>query len=152
MKKVVPISSTLKDRIFTFIHERCTVTFAELRLIAGFSGDRLACVAPNVVVWADMSEEAITAINELIVEGHIVMQSYGSGWTGLMTYGFDRGILPFPLARRLQPYKRPRWLPVYIADAEWVQKMDERQRGGSARRGRPPKKRFLRMESAVRGS
>jgi hypothetical protein len=38
-----------------------------------------------------MSEEAITAINELIVEGHIVMQSYGSGWTGLMTYGFDRG-------------------------------------------------------------
>ena len=136
-------ASDLKERIFSRVEEYKTVTFAELRRIPGFSGDQTACIAPNLVVWAEISNEAIAAINELIADGRIIVQSYSSGWPGLMMYAFDRGILPLPLAKRVRPYKRPRWLPVYIAEAEWSRKLDERSNGWRPKRGRPPKKRFL---------
>jgi hypothetical protein len=141
MKNQLP-ATDLKERIFSRIDEYKTVTFAELRRIPGFSGDQTACIAPNLVVWAEISNEAIAAINELIADGRIIMKPY-SGWPGLMIYAFDRGILRLPLAKRVRPYKRPRWLPVYIAEAEWSRKLDERSNGWRPKRGRPPKKRFL---------
>ena len=57
--------SDLKERIFSRIDEHKTVTFAELRWIPGFSGEKTACIAPNVVIWAQISYEAIAAINEI---------------------------------------------------------------------------------------
>ena len=142
MKNQLP-ASDLKERIFSRIDEDKTVTFAELRWIPGFSGDQTACIAPNVVIWTEISSEAIAAINELIADGRIIMQPYGSGWQGLMTYAFDRGVLSLPLAKRVRPYKRPRWLPVYIAEAQWSREVGERFNGERPRRGRPPKTRFL---------
>ena len=133
-------ASDLKERIFSRVEAYKTVTFAELRWIPGFRGEKTACIAPNLVVWAEISSEAIAALNSLIADGRIIMQPYSSGWPGLMIYAFDRGILPLPLAKRVRPYKSPRWLPVYIAEAEWSRRFDERFNGG-----RPPKKRFLKL-------
>ena len=144
MKNQLP-ASDLKERIFSRIDEHKTVTFAELRWIPGFSGEKTACIAPNVVIWAQISNEAIAAINELIADGRIIMQPYSSELSGLITYAFDREVLSLPLAKRIHPYKRPRWLPVYIAEAEWSRKLDERFNGGRPKRGRPPKKRFLKL-------
>jgi hypothetical protein len=142
MKEHLSSHKDLKELIFSLIDEAKTVTFAELRWIPGFSGELTACIAPNLVVWAEISTEAISAINALIADGRIIVQPY-SGWLGQMIYAFDRGILRLPLAKRVRPYKRPRWLPVYIAEAEWSRKVDERFNGGRPKRGRPPKSRFL---------
>jgi hypothetical protein len=145
MKEELSASVDLKKRIASRIDELKTVTFAELRWIPGFRGEKTACISQNVVVWTEISSEAISAINELIEEGSIEVRPYRPGWQGVMTYGFDGGVLPLPLAKAVRPYKRPRWLPVYLAEAKWSRKVDERFNGGLPRRGRPPKKRFLKL-------
>lgn len=145
MKEHVSSLQDLKKRIFSRIGKVKTLTFAELRWIPGFSGEKTACISQNVVVWTEISSEAISAINELIEEGSIEVRPYRPGWQGVMTYGFDGGVLPLPLAKAGRSYKRPRWLPVYIAEAQWSRKVDERLNGGRPKRGRPPKKRFLKV-------
>ena len=145
MKDQLPASQDLKKRIFSRIGKVKTVTFAELRWIPGFSGEKTACISPNIIVWTEISSEAISAINELIAEGRIELRPYRPGWQGVMTYGFDGGVLPLPLAKAVRPYKRPRWLPVYIAEAKWSREVGERFNGGRPSRGRPPKKRFLKV-------
>ena len=145
MKEHLPASQDLKQRIFSFLDKYKTVTFAEMKWIPGFSGEKTACISPNVIVWTEISTEAISAINELIAEGSIEVRPYRPGWQGVMTYGFDGGVLPLPLAKRARPYERPRWLPVYLAEAEWSRKVDERFNGPLPRRGRPPKKRLLKV-------
>ena len=108
MKDQLSIRSTLKEQIFSYISDQRTVTFAQLRWLPGFRGDETAYVAPNIVIWADMSDEAIIAVNELLAEGLVVMQPFSPLWQGLMTYAFDGGTLSLPLARRMRRYKKPR--------------------------------------------
>lgn len=103
---------TLKAQILDRITKlRSGVTFVELRDIPGFEGDQLILLdgpgIANVVLWCGVSQEAVTAIQELLAEGRITYSQ-----AHVLAYLIDGGTLSLPLAKRAKAYKRLRWLPV----------------------------------------
>ena len=102
----------LKERVAEYVRKTDYVTFAELGSRFGaafFDGEYAMLARPNIVFWAGMSEEAVTAISELKKEGVIHFQP-----TQAITYLIDGRSLSFPIVKQARDYKKPHWLPVTI--------------------------------------
>lgn len=132
----------LKGRILDVVREKGSVTFAELSWVSGFQGDEILFAVKaghrikNVVIWSDVSKGAVAALRDLLSEGEIIMMSYGPG-IGVMSYGFDGGLLRLPLARSLRRgYRSLRWLPTFVTTPRWLELCDKLLT--RPRRGRPP--------------
>jgi hypothetical protein len=99
----------IKDDILAAI--RGGTSFVELaREVPGWKGNFVWHIPgnPNVVLWADMSEDAISALVELLREKKIDAVP-----TSLLVYLHDGQMLQFPLVKSLKTkYKKPHWLPM----------------------------------------
>lgn len=87
------------------------VTFTELSRIEGFSGGGLTWSIrnekiSNVVIWVDMTREAVDAIETIIAEGKYEMVP-----TTPLTYLIDGSMLKLPLAKSVRHYKKEHWVP-----------------------------------------
>lgn len=106
---------TLKKEIFDRVKEFNYVTFAELRDFEGFAGDMTMTAGVNVILWQNMSNEAIHAVKALMSEGKIIMIPPSS----TLVYAIDGCVLNLPLAAytkgKPKEYKKPRWLPMLLA-------------------------------------
>lgn len=98
----------MKQIILDYIKRRGHVSYAELsRDIEGFNGDFEDQLKPNLILWSGLSLEASIAIDELVKERAININAASA-----LVYMID-GIMPnLPIAKRVQAYKKPHWLPV----------------------------------------
>lgn len=103
----------LADAIEAYVKQYDWVTFAELlHRMDGFADVRGTIaleIAPNVVLYAGLSDAFADAVRQLQSEKRI--------WpypTSMLTYFIDGGGLTIPLAKRIPKggYKQQRWLPV----------------------------------------
>ena len=104
----------MKANILELIRRKRDVSFVELaREIPGFSdpfggGCDLAVSAwENVILWTDLSAEAVKAMQELEADGLI-----DAHLCGVFPYVIDGATLNLPLAKPKRHYKKPHWLPV----------------------------------------
>ena len=73
-------------------------------------GDRPYChvKAPTLVAWAELSEEFIDLIDDMILKGELVPNFVSPEWyTG--QHGVD---LPFAALGRKRAFEEPHWIPV----------------------------------------
>ncbi len=103
----------MKQQILEFVQRRGGVSFAELRNLLGDAGKGYHALHvtgyPNLIIWPNMSEPFIKAVQELLAEGHLVMKP-----TSYLVYLAD-GLHPnMPMARRKCQYKEPHWIPVVL--------------------------------------
>ncbi len=97
----------MKEKIFNFIKASNGVSFVELsRNIDGFNGDYEFHAMNNLIVWADMSIEAVNSIQELCKEGRIIPIKAQS-----LIYMIDGMGLNYPIAKKEISYKKPHWMP-----------------------------------------
>jgi len=100
---------SLTTRIHAFIKHYEHVSFPELsERVLGFNGNRSISLLHNLLLWASVSQEAIDALQTLLSEGRIHI------WPAENSPALLGGGLLLPVARRLRPYAKPRWLPVTL--------------------------------------
>jgi hypothetical protein len=102
----------LKKDILTMVNMRDWVSFAELKQIHGFCGDRSlwADREKNLLIWVNVSQPAIDAINALVADNNITLR------TGtFFSYLIDGIWLKFHLAKSAKrTYKKPHWIPTFL--------------------------------------
>lgn len=102
----MPLLDTIRETLKTD-----NVTFAELARLPGFNGDLMISITSdkvaNMILWANMSEEAVDAIETIRQEGE-----YQVVPTTPLTYIIDGCALAMPLAKSKRRYKKPHWIPV----------------------------------------
>jgi hypothetical protein len=107
-------TDTAMTELETAIREmlkRDNVSFVELSRIEGFRG-RFSLVGagrPNIIYWADMSQEAVSIMVRLLAERLFYIKP-----TPELTYLNAGEILPLPLVKHKRSYKTPHWLPVLL--------------------------------------
>jgi len=109
------VTDKLKDAIFARVKQFNYVSFAELRDFEGFAGDSMMTAGENVILWENMSKEAIDAVTSLVAEEKISMIPPSS----ILIYALDGLTLKLPLATfdakgKPKQYKKPRWLPMLL--------------------------------------
>ncbi len=119
-KVKVCIEMKLKDQILKETEEYGTLTFAELSYKKGFNGHQEVYLkhqkAKNIILWSNVSKEAVRALGELLAEKKIMMLR-----SSILVYAFDGSILSnTPIAKRIRHYKKPHWLPVVLDIPERV--------------------------------
>jgi len=103
----------MKSEILELIRQKQNVSFVELaREIPGFTDtagglDMAVTEWHNVILWTDLSLEAIQAMQELEAEGSI-----DAHLCGVFVYLIDGQTLNLPMAKPKRSYRKPRWLPV----------------------------------------
>lgn len=100
----------MKAQILQYVQKRPGATFAELRRdIAGFNGefDMRLNEFESIVLWTQMSSDAVHALNDLLHEQSLFMIP-----TPYLTYLADGACLNYPIAKSVRNFKKPRWLPV----------------------------------------
>ena len=106
--------TNMKAQILQYVKDRDRSSFAEFhREITGFKGELEMRINgfENIVLWAQMSSDAIDALNDLLNEQSLFMVP-----TPALTYLLDGGSLTYPVAKSARNYKSPRWLPVLFTD------------------------------------
>ena len=100
----------LKERILEFVKERRHVSFVEIQDKFG-RGDTAIEIEGNVILWANLKEEVVSAIIELLNERKLYANP-----TSVLVYAVDGRILKLPIAKRIPKdgYKEPHWLPVVL--------------------------------------
>lgn len=98
----------MKTKILNLLKEKGSGrSFVELSEIDGFTGNNnFEIEDKNIILWQNISPEAINAINELIEEKKMEMVS-----TSPFVYHADGKILTLPIAKQSRRYKKLRWLP-----------------------------------------
>lgn len=100
----------MKTEILQYVQKRDGATFAEFsREIAGFNGDfdmRLN-EFKSIVLWTQMSSDAVHALNDLLHEQSLFMIP-----TPYLTYLADGACLNYPIAKSVRHFKKLRWAPV----------------------------------------
>lgn len=100
----------LKDEILKYVQQmRGGVSFAELSRFEGFGGKIRIEARENMVIWANMSQEAVDALNELRAEAKVHFYP-----TQILVYMADGAALDLPLAKSNRDYKKPHWLPCVV--------------------------------------
>jgi hypothetical protein len=103
----------LADAVAAYVEHYDWVTFVEIeRLLEPFIPTRgtLALeIAPNTIMWADMSEEFCAVMHE--IQERKLIWPHG---VSLLSYLADGGVLTLPLAKRpsKKGYVKERWLPI----------------------------------------
>lgn len=92
---------------------RGSVSFAELDALPGFTkrpdGTAFVYDRFNIVIWANLSDDAAAAIRYLIEAERIHLTP-----TSLLVYLVDGLTLTLPVAKQARRYKKPHWLPVVL--------------------------------------
>lgn len=103
------MSEHIQAAIIEMLNSKNTyLTFTELAKIDGFTGE-LEMINPelNIVLWTDMSQEALEAIISLVEAEIITFEN-----TSHHEYE-DNGYIPrYPIANSRRKYKHTRWAPV----------------------------------------
>lgn len=102
---------TIKDAIIAMLKEKGSGrSFIELSEIKGFAGDQEMVVGDkNIVIWVDMSSDAISALNQMRDDKFIDIVA-----TSELTYHADGVLLHYPIAIENKKYKESRWRPSAI--------------------------------------
>jgi hypothetical protein len=103
----------LVEQIRHRLREDNFLSFVELGRLPGFRGRHDLHLGPpefNLVLWVEVSQAAIDAINELISRDEAHFQP-ASEWTYLL----DGGGLTLPPVKRAVAYRRPHWFRVVLA-------------------------------------
>ena len=98
----------MKTKILNLLKEKGSGrSFVELSKIDGFTGNNnFEIEDKKIILWQNISSEAINAITELIEEKKIEMVS-----TSTLVYHADGKILTFPIAKQFRRYQKLRWFP-----------------------------------------
>ena len=101
----------LKQAILDYVKRLDHVTFNELsRDVAGVKGELdMAIDKYNIIIWQNLSAEAVNVILELQEEGALHLKP-----TIPLTYMVEGVYLTLPVATKKALYKKPRWLPVVL--------------------------------------
>jgi hypothetical protein len=102
----------LTSKIANFIRTYETVSFLDIVELDGVSGDYAWDMMPGLVLWDGLSEQAISALNELLDAGKIHMTSLCHSAVGVLAYYPSRP--PLPVAMAPKNYKQPHWFPMVI--------------------------------------
>jgi hypothetical protein len=103
-------AASMKEKIVDLVSEYKSVTFAHLSEIAGFEGGYSFDLEKNLILWPRISREAIDALKQLLHDGAIHLHQPFA----MFSYVVD-GLIPnYPVAKRVQSYKVPHWLPVVV--------------------------------------
>lgn len=109
------IVDKLKSHVLARVKQFNYVSFAELRNFEGFAGGMVMTAGVNVILWQEMSAEAIEAVKSLVDEGKVIMIPPSS----TLVYAIDGMVLDLPKAKfsggKPKEYKKPRWLPMLLA-------------------------------------
>lgn len=112
-----PLRDALREgRWADAVVEKCRqlgggVTFVELKDMLGrymdVQGTWAWEIAPNTILWADMSEQFLAVMDEARPRLDIAPAAW-------LVYAMDGGLLSLPLAKRIPKggYKSEHWLPV----------------------------------------
>lgn len=109
----------MEDQILNYIKGHPTSSFAELMRIDGFKGCEGDSYVfefksyPNIILWANISGEAVAALNTLLDKKKIEMLP-----TTSFIYLVDGTSLDLPIAKSFKKYKSPRWLPVVFSEKQ----------------------------------
>jgi hypothetical protein len=114
------MTTQLEKEIVSML-ERGSVSFAELSQIDGFNGSLVyGALDRNILVWMDMSPEAIEILERLRKQGR-----YRLGPTTPLVYFIDGRVPQLPVVKNAQhTYKKYHWLP-----SVW-NKVDGKNNGG----------------------
>jgi hypothetical protein len=104
-------SDDLKSDIIRLIKWRGDgLSFVELcRSLPQARGVKEMTVESNLVLWRDISDQAIETLNQLVDDEIVHYETCGK-----YTYFVEGGFLTLPIAKALRPYKTPHWLRVVI--------------------------------------
>jgi hypothetical protein len=110
------IKEKLKRSIYTLVEQERDATFAKLHQLPGFAGDRVMYADPDskLLIWQNMSHEAIAAIGELADEGKVGIKPAFNNWFLFYMYDGSGGITGFPLATKMgmkRGYTKTHWVP-----------------------------------------
>lgn len=108
----------LASRISKYLSRRSGISLCELsRDIPGFTGDATwGKEDQNIILWADMSDAAIAAMNRLLKSEEIVPTP-----TSWLVYNFDGSVLSMPIATSVKKkYRKPHWFPLVFAGSRGV--------------------------------
>lgn len=100
----------LKSAIEKRVREYGHVTFAEIvEFIDGTKGDQALhhSAFENIVLWDGLSNDAATAIQQLLEERKIHIHPATT-----FTYMIDGRGLTYPVAKTARSYAKPHWLPI----------------------------------------
>jgi hypothetical protein len=106
----------IKRLLTGYIRRDGGVSFAELRCWlerdgVQFTGDANTALElrPNLVLWMGLPAEVADAVIEMVRAGQITVRP-----TSVLVYVAGSRLLTLPVAKRIQPYKKPHWLPVCL--------------------------------------
>lgn len=109
--------------IMSYVHSHTGTSFSELyrhfKKYMQTEGPYALRVAENNYVWVGMSEFFAGVLYDMIRNRALYVQMadpevYGERLFGILSYFVDGGGLPFPLARRVQAYRRPHWMMGFL--------------------------------------
>ncbi|WP_347461074.1 hypothetical protein ABEF79_07115 [Acinetobacter sp. ANC 7454] len=103
----------LKQQIFDYVKKmKGNVSFVELqKQFPQIKGDfDYAQPEYNLLFWWNVTEEFITAINELILENKIYFKLCEP-----LVYIGDGVIIDHPIAKEFKRYESPRWYPMVFS-------------------------------------
>jgi len=103
----------LYDLALEHIRTHDYTTIAEIISIAREAGiptegDIAVLAAENCCLWAGCSEELASCLERLVVKGTPVKMVS----TTMLTYLLDGQTIRLPIATKIRPYKKLRWLPI----------------------------------------
>jgi hypothetical protein len=112
---IVTETENIETAIREILASRDYVSFAELREIEGFTGDRWIEWGKdtNIFVWVEVSPRAASALERMRAAGEFEYRP-----SSVMVYAIDGAMLRLPIARRVQKYKKPHWAPVTLKRPE----------------------------------
>jgi hypothetical protein len=112
----VETKENLKRSIYSLVKYERDATFARLHQLPGFSGDRVMYADPDskLLIWRNMSHEAIAAIGELSEKGKVGIRPAFDNWFLFYMYDGSAGITDLPIATRMgmkRGYTKTHWVP-----------------------------------------
>jgi hypothetical protein len=110
-------TASLKDRVMAYIEATDYVSYAELanRFSEFKDGEFAISLRQNLILWVNMTEDAVQAIDELRAEKRITVNP-----SSLLVYLADGMSLNMPIAKRVRDYKKPHWVPTTLRPAAKV--------------------------------
>lgn len=102
----------MKDKIIKKIERLggSGVSLVELSEIEGFAGEfEWGALDKNIVFWANISDVAVDALNELLRDKQIDLTPCNP-----LIYMVDGVMLTYPVAKKAMAYKSPHWCPITL--------------------------------------
>ena len=108
----------MKQVILNYIRQNKEVTMAAMcRDIPQVNGNCIWSTDLNVIIWDKCSQEAIDALQRLILEGYIFIKPIS-----ILQAIVDGNIINYPIANKaINRYRSPHWLPIaFVISFEYL--------------------------------